>query len=199
MALWCDEQDLRPLTEAHHLPAEPQHVLIVQRGVYLVQDAERRWPDLQQRQDQRGRDQRPFAARQRGELLGPLAGRPHRELHPGLFDCRWATSSVMCASPPPKSSLKVSLNAAFIVSNVAMNSVCSWCCRSRASVCRLVSAALQVGNLPPRVLHPAAFALVFRRRQRVDEDQAGRAAAAARRSVVRSDQFPSPPFPPPDG
>ena len=63
---------------------EAPDVGLVQRCVYLVQNADRRWVRLQQRQQKRQRRQRPLAAGEHRERVDALAGRLRHDIDAGV-------------------------------------------------------------------------------------------------------------------
>ena len=69
--------------EAAQGVGEPADVGLVERRVDLVEHAERRRPDLEHREQEGDRGQRPLAAREHRQRLWLLAGRPGGDLDPG--------------------------------------------------------------------------------------------------------------------
>src|SRR6185436_15853454 len=79
-----DEDELRMLRHlADHL-GEAADVRVVERRVDLVENAERRRIDEEQREDQADGDQRLLAARQQGDAVEALARRTNDDLDAGL-------------------------------------------------------------------------------------------------------------------
>ena len=78
-----DHDELRLVGEAAERIGEPPDVGLVERGIDLVEDAERHRPDLEHREQQRDRGQGPLAAGQHRERLLLLAGRPGDDLDAG--------------------------------------------------------------------------------------------------------------------
>ena len=63
---------------------QPAEVGVVERGLDLVEDVERRGAGLEQRHQERHRDQRPLATGEQREPLDLLAGRPGLDLDAGV-------------------------------------------------------------------------------------------------------------------
>jgi chromosome segregation protein len=78
-----DDDHLRFGGQRAQLLAEPDHVRLVQRGVDLVQQAERGRVDPEDRDQQRRRRQRPLAPGQQRQALQPLARRLGDDVDPG--------------------------------------------------------------------------------------------------------------------
>ena len=79
-----DDQKLRVGAELGKQFHQPAHVLVVEGGIDLVEDAERRWTDTVQREQQRHRGEGALAAGQQGDVLQLLAWRLGVELDAGF-------------------------------------------------------------------------------------------------------------------
>src|SRR5271169_4151171 len=75
-----DEDELRLLGQLHEERREAVDVRLVERGVDLVEDAERRGLVLEDRDQKRDGRERLLAARQEADRLVPLAGRLRHDL-----------------------------------------------------------------------------------------------------------------------
>src|ERR1019366_569501 len=76
----CDEDELRLLGKFHQERREAVDVRFVERGVDLVEDAERRGLVLEDRDEKRDGRERLLAAREEADRLVPLAGRLRHDL-----------------------------------------------------------------------------------------------------------------------
>ena len=78
------DDDLRFTGKLAHHRREAVDVGIVERRVDFVEQVERRRTHADEREDQRGRGHRTFAAGERGERRHALSGRLHRKLNARL-------------------------------------------------------------------------------------------------------------------
>ena len=83
-----DDDELRLVGEAAQGIGEPADVRLVERGVDLVEHAERDRSDLEHREQQGDGGQGPLAARQHRQRLRLLAGRPGDDLDAGRAEVR---------------------------------------------------------------------------------------------------------------
>ena len=79
-----DHQELRVLAELLVDLQQAAQVGVVERRLDLVEDVERRRAGLEQRDQERHRDQRPLATGEQREPLDLLAGRPRLDLDAGV-------------------------------------------------------------------------------------------------------------------
>ena len=75
-----DHDELRLLRELLQDFAEAHDIGVIESGVHLVQQAERRRIRLKEGEEQCGGDHRALAAREQREVLHPLAGDLHEDL-----------------------------------------------------------------------------------------------------------------------
>ena len=80
--LWVITTKSIALRQRAQRVGEAADVRLVQRGVHLVQDAERHRVDAEHGEQQRHPGQRPLPAREHRQPLQPLARRSHHDLDP---------------------------------------------------------------------------------------------------------------------
>src|ERR1700737_1682788 len=80
-----DEEELRPVGELAQRLREAADVALVERGIDLIEDAEGRGLDTQDREKQRRRCQRPLATGELRETTDALARGPSVDLDAGIL------------------------------------------------------------------------------------------------------------------
>ena len=83
-----NHDELRRAGQSTDILREPRDVHIVQRGLDLVQHAERSGAQLEDREIQRDRNERFFAARKQRQRLDRLARRGNPDIDPAVQDIR---------------------------------------------------------------------------------------------------------------